>query len=202
MALPAPYSRRTSSLSRASFMSQGSYPDDDSVYMSPGLRESRERWATILRSSREGTRQKAVNKEGASQTANRASPRRARAAQPRNDARASSDQEEVPDDDLTCPQCNKHFKNKRTLATHARQVHIGTRCYWPECTHVADSTRALNQHLHHHNHTIPTGRRYRCNWPGCRKGYASCESLARHLRQHNVAALNVSTEDHSQERDE
>ncbi|KAI1456991.1 hypothetical protein F4805DRAFT_458161 [Annulohypoxylon moriforme] len=87
-------------------------------------------------------------------------------------------------DPLTCHECGKHFKTKMTFQQHDREVHIGTRCYWPGCTFTTTTEALLNRHLHTHQ----GDEHVRCKWPGCKSAFKMKESLLRHLRRHNISA--------------
>ncbi|KAI0095743.1 hypothetical protein F4776DRAFT_658718 [Hypoxylon sp. NC0597] len=95
------------------------------------------------------------------------------------------------DQGFVCPTCRMGFKTDQTLATHTREVHIGTRCFWPGCSIKCRNEGLLNRHLQRHNADLPDGYRT-CNWPGCKRGYRSSQSLNRHLRKHQISARRAS----------
>ncbi|KAI1141324.1 hypothetical protein F5Y05DRAFT_257365 [Hypoxylon sp. FL0543] len=177
MAIPIPFSRRISVRSMYSQMSGLYDPYGDDPYgdspssrrIAPHYKGPRSESTNILDPTGEETQLGAGANGG-----------------------ASTDQGQ-DDDPLICTQCRKSFKNKQTLARHAKQVHIGTRCHWPGCAHVAESLSALNDHLKEHNRAASTESDLQCNWPGCGRVYSLLEDVARHLRQHNIAARDTAT---------
>ncbi|KAI2472877.1 hypothetical protein F4781DRAFT_443910 [Annulohypoxylon bovei var. microspora] len=95
---------------------------------------------------------------------------------------------------LTCTECGKLFKSGPTYRQHLGEAHIGTRCFWSNCSAVVGSESELTKHLKAHNDAASQGHpaiNLTCNWPGCGKLCTMSESVARHLRRHTVKAKNA-----------
>ncbi|KAI1416696.1 hypothetical protein F5Y13DRAFT_186314 [Hypoxylon sp. FL1857] len=100
-----------------------------------------------------------------------------------------------PSEKFICPTCKKSsFKDIECFRRHLRQVHIGTRCYWPGCAITTATEARLNEHLRGHNDggAPQSNGLFRCNWPDCGRDYKTAESLARHTRSHIIKARQAS----------
>ncbi|KAI1100346.1 hypothetical protein F4804DRAFT_336357 [Jackrogersella minutella] len=64
---------------------------------------------------------------------------------------------------FSCTQCRRQYKSKKTLLQHMGDVHIGTRCFWPECNAVVPTESDLNNHLKQHNAVAGQGNPLVCD---------------------------------------
>ncbi|KAI0887864.1 uncharacterized protein GGS22DRAFT_185244 [Annulohypoxylon maeteangense] len=103
-------------------------------------------------------------------------------------------QQSQPDpSEFTCAQCGKVYRRRYILERHEAEEHIGTTCFWGNCSQTFETEQELNNHLIAHNNASSRGRKksLTCNWPGCGSRYAFAETVARHIRQHNSNVLRL-----------
>jgi len=93
---------------------------------------------------------------------------------------------------IKCPDCDKEFKNRASLAAHQRHAHgrvskakqqrgqraTGVLCQQPKCDRMLYNEAALRTHLWH-AHQVTDG--YMCPAPGCDRRFALPSGVGRHL---------------------
>ncbi|OTA98733.1 hypothetical protein M426DRAFT_28192 [Hypoxylon sp. CI-4A] len=86
-----------------------------------------------------------------------------------------------------CPHCDHHSKTFANLKDHVKYIHIGTKCMWPDCKHLASDEKALRLHLNK-NHPAPAKddatSKYACPWPECNHEFTSSGGARRHVYFH------------------
>ncbi|KAI3323333.1 hypothetical protein HD806DRAFT_544093 [Xylariaceae sp. AK1471] len=92
-----------------------------------------------------------------------------------------------PNQHLTCRFCGQVFRRVGSRLQHQRDVHLGTRCFWPGCGAVMASELELRRHLRRHHDDIVTAgwRPEKCSWPGCGKVLSRRGTAHRCVRSHH-----------------
>ncbi|KAI3339691.1 hypothetical protein F4824DRAFT_507943 [Ustulina deusta] len=93
---------------------------------------------------------------------------------------------------FVCEQCLRQYTNKTSLESHKRTVHVGTRCFWPNCS-VTTAFEALMVYHLKVDHAQPLTRKIRpltflCPWPGCDKDHGTNAMVYTCVRKHNWEA--------------